>query len=119
MHNFSANVPKRPKMDLNDTWAMNLDKWQYQCEYLASIRKFEAETGVELDAIIAPVAPHATIKHDQYKYVGFSGLVNLLDFTSVVVPVTFADQAVDVEITDFEPANELDAAVQADCTFLI
>lgn len=106
-------------MDLNEVWANNLKKWQYQCEYLAAIREFEAELGTELDAIITPVAPTAAIRHNQYKYVGFTLLVNLLDLTSVVVPVTFADKAVDVQEPNFQPASDMDALVHAECKFSV
>lgn len=39
----------------------------------------------------------------------------MLDFTSVVVPVTFADKAVDVVNGAFKPLTDIDAAVQAEC----
>lgn len=72
--------------------------------------------GRELDAIIAPVAPHAAIRHNQFKYYGYTTIVNLLDFTSVVVPVTFADRDVDVK-NGVEPLSEIDALVQGECKF--
>lgn len=39
-------------------------------------------------------------------------MINLLDFTSVVVPVTFADKKVDVKKEGYEPLNEMDKEVQ-------
>lgn len=109
-------MPRGVKSDLNDTWQLNLDRWQYQCEYLAAIREFEAHIGAELDAIIAPAAPMASAKHQQYKYSGYTSIFNLLDFTSLIVPVTFADKNVDVVAQDFQPTGDLDAGIQKDCT---
>lgn len=108
-------MPRGVKSDLNESWQTNLDRWQYQCEYLAAIREFEARIGTELDAIITPASPMASAKHGQFKYAGYTSIVNLLDLTSVIVPVTFADKNVDVAKQDFQPAGDLDAEIQKDC----
>jgi len=105
------------KADLNEVWDIQLEKWNYQMEYLARIREFEASTGRELDAIIAPITCTAAIRHDQFKYYGYATAINVLDFTSVVVPVTFADKAVDVKPSDFEPLTKIDAAIHAECRY--
>jgi amidase len=103
------------KADTNEVWDIQLKKWKYQCDYLSKIRAFEEKLGRPLDAIIAPITPTAAVRHNQFKYYGYATAVNLLDFTSVVVPVTFADKSVDVADTSYKPISEIDAAVQADC----
>lgn len=100
---------------MTELWALQSKRWKYQCDYLSKIREFEEATGRELDAIIAPITPTAAIRHNQFKYYGYASAVNLLDFTSVVVPVTFADKQVDVRDDTFHPISELDRAVQAEC----
>jgi hypothetical protein len=87
-------------------------------EYLSAIRDFEGKTGRELDAIIAPITPTAAIRHNQFKYYGYATAINVLDFTSVVVPVTFADKNIDVKTADFVPLNDLDALVHQECETL-
>lgn len=109
--------PNLSKVSLNDAWAIQLEKWNYQMEYLAKIREFEAQTGRELDAIVAPAAPTAAIRHNQFKYYGYATAINVLDFTSVVVPVTFADKSVDVMPSGFTPLTDMDATVHAECKF--
>ncbi|KJK93078.1 Acetamidase [Metarhizium anisopliae BRIP 53284] len=104
--------PSLEKLDINEVWQCQLDKWNYQMEYLAAIREFEAKTGRELDAIIAPVPATAAILHNQFKYYGYATVINVLDFTSVVVPVTFADKNIDVKTAGFTPLTDLDATVQ-------
>lgn len=86
-------------------------------EYLGKIREFEEKTGRELDAIIAPITPTAAIRHNQFRYYGYATAINVLDFTSVVVPVTFADKAVDKKPSDFKPLTDMDATVHAECRF--
>jgi amidase len=102
------------KADLNDVWDIHLQKWDYQMQYLSKWRDAEAELGCELDCIIGPISPTAAIRHNQFKYYGYASAINLLDFTSVVVPVTFADSSVDGKRTDYKPLNDLDASVQAE-----
>ncbi|KAH7263835.1 amidase signature domain-containing protein [Fusarium tricinctum] len=106
--------PNLPKLDLNELWDVQLQKWNYQSEYLAKIREVEEKLGKELDAIIAPITATAAIRHNQFKYYGYSTVVNMLDFTSVVVPVTFADENIDEPNNQFNPLTEIDRIVQAE-----
>ena len=111
--------PSLPKLDLNKVWDVNLEKWNYQMEYLAQLRAFEEKLGKELDAIIAPITPTAAIRHNQFKYYGYATAINVLDFTSVVVPVTWANKNIDVASTDFKLLSDMDSEVHAECKTLI
>ncbi|KAL2014079.1 hypothetical protein VTN00DRAFT_1604 [Thermoascus crustaceus] len=104
--------PNIKAVGMNTLWDVQLKKWRYQCEYLEKWRELEAQLGKELDAIIAPITPTAAIRHDQFRYYGYASAINLLDFTSVVVPVTFADKAVDKKKESYQPLNDLDKLVQ-------
>jgi len=104
--------PNMPKMDINELWDVHLQKWDYQCEYLEKWRLFEEQLGRELDAIIAPITSTAAVRHDQYKYYGDATVFNLLDLSSVVVPVTFADKELDKKRMGYKPMNEMDRDVQ-------
>ncbi|TWU78013.1 hypothetical protein ED733_006399 [Metarhizium rileyi] len=52
--------PNLRKLHLNVTWQCQLDEWTHLMEYLSAICDFEAKTGRELDAIIAPIAATAS-----------------------------------------------------------
>jgi amidase len=106
--------PDLPKLSLNELWDIQLQKWNYQSDYLARIREAETKLGKELDAIIAPITPTAAIRHDQFKYYGYATAINVLDFTSVVVPVTFVDKKIDEPNYQFKPLTEIDRTVQAE-----
>jgi hypothetical protein len=84
---------------------------------LEQFRLAEETLGKEIDAIIAPITPTAAVRHNQFKYYGYASAINLLDFTSVVVPVTFADKSVDKKAEGYKPLNELDGIVQAECKY--
>ncbi|KAJ5113584.1 acetamidase [Penicillium angulare] len=106
--------PDLPKADVNEVWDMQLQKWQYQCEYLEKWRQLEDEIGQEIDAIVAPISPTAAIRHDQFRYYGYASIFNLLDLPSVVIPVTFADKDKDPKNEQFQPMGQMDADVQSE-----
>lgn len=64
-----------------------------------------------------PITPTAAVRHNQFKYYGYASAINLLDFTSVVVPVLFADQTIDKKLEGYTPLNELDKKVYAECEY--
>ncbi|RAL61085.1 hypothetical protein DID88_010426 [Monilinia fructigena] len=99
---------------INEIWNVHLKKWAYQCEYLEQFRIIEEKLGREIDAIVAPASPTAAVLHDQFKYYAYTTVVNLLDFTSVIVPVTFADKGVDKKVQGYEALNKIDGVVQND-----
>jgi amidase len=100
-------------IDMNALWDVHSKKWKYQMEYLEQWRAMEASLGKELDAIIAPITPTAAVLHNEFRYYGYASVVNLLDLTSVVVPVTFADKDVDKKLEGYSGLNEEDAGVQS------
>ncbi|CEJ56060.1 Putative Acetamidase [Penicillium brasilianum] len=106
--------PDKEPIDMNQLWDTHLKKWNYQSEYLEKWRELEERQGKELDAIIAPITATAAIRHNQFRYYGYASVINLLDFTSVVVPVTFADKKLDAKNDGYQPLSELDATVQAE-----
>ncbi|KAF7946032.1 uncharacterized protein EAE97_005070 [Botrytis byssoidea] len=108
-----ANTTDTP-LSLNELWDINLQRWAYQCEYLEQFRIMEEKLGREIDAIVAPVSATAAIRHDRFVYYGFTNVINLLDFTSVVVPVLFADKRVDRKKEGYEGLSEVDGVVQGE-----
>jgi amidase len=114
--NFADLInPSLPKFGVDELWGVHLKKWAFQSEYLEQFRLVEETLGKEIDAIIAPITPTAAIRHNQFKYYGYGSAINLLDFMSVVVPVTFADKVIDKKCERYEPLNEMDGKVQAKC----
>ena len=77
--------------------------------YLMSI-----QTGRPIDGIISPVSAMTACRHDTYKYWGYSGVINLLDFSAVSFPVCNVDKALDPIDSSYQPRSELDRAVWAE-----
>ena len=74
----------------------------------------KTSTGQPIDCIIAPLAPYAAARPEKYKWYAYSAFVNGLDYTSVVVPVTYADKSKDKYEDGFKPMNENDQAAYED-----
>ncbi|KAI0396299.1 amidase [Xylariaceae sp. FL0594] len=64
--------------------------------------------GQIIDAIIMPVAPHAAVIPGKYHYVGYTEIVNLLNYSAAVIPVTAADRELDPFDNDYEALNGVD-----------
>jgi len=64
--------------------------------------------GREVDAFIMPVAPHAAVIPGRQVYIGYTEIVNLLDYSAAVIPVTNADKNVDLADASHVPLNDLD-----------
>ncbi|OCL03701.1 amidase [Glonium stellatum] len=97
----------------SDIAAVNVTIRQIRKEYM---EYWNSTTGVTsigrpVDAIIAPLAPFPAARPEKYNYYGYSMFVNLLDYTSVVVPVTVVDKEVDQADVGYEPLDEIDKAV--------
>lgn len=112
-----GELPWPGKVDINELWDVNVQKYAFQCEYLEQIRLAEERLGKEIDAFITPVAPTAAIRHNHFFYYGYSNLINLLDFTSVTVPVTFTDKNIDKKQENYKPLNETDKRMYDECRF--
>jgi amidase len=67
-----------------------------------------AADGREVDAFIMPVAPHAAVIPGRQVYIGYTEIVNLLDYSAAVIPVTNADKGVDLVDASHVPSNDLD-----------
>lgn len=99
----------KEKIDLNAMWDIQIKKYEYQQEYLAIWMERN-----EINAWIHPVAPHAAIRHNQYKYYGYTSVINLLDYPAVVVLVTFAEKEIDIKDLNYKAINDLDMQVHND-----
>ena len=109
MQLFLGSEPWEPgtALELNATVVR---KRQYQKKYLDYWMSTQHITKHKrpIDAIVMPVAPFPAARPEGYDYYGYSMIINLLDYTSVVVPVTTVDKEVDVLPEHHKPLSELD-----------
>ncbi|KAJ5405205.1 hypothetical protein N7465_006489 [Penicillium sp. CMV-2018d] len=89
-------------MTASEISALNVAKREYQKRYMDYWNSTVEVTGTgrPVDALFCPLAPHAAVIPNEYESVGYTGFVNVLDYTSLAIPVTFADKKVDVRSAD-------------------
>lgn len=107
-HHFGLSGEPRPlqvigtqsgvQITASDVAALNVAKREYQKQYMDYWRSTAELTGTgrPVDGLFCPLAPHAAVLPNEYKSVGYSAFVNVLDYTSVAIPVTYADKSIDV-----------------------
>ncbi|KAL2071771.1 hypothetical protein VTL71DRAFT_13006 [Oculimacula yallundae] len=95
---FSAIRCQELSIEGRDSCAAYADYWNSKAE----------SDGQEIDGFIMPVAPHAAVMPGRYLYTGYTEVINLLDYCTIVLPVTKADKSVDIFDHDYIPLNDLD-----------
>lgn len=106
-------VDESNPISISELAALNVAKREYQKQYMDYWNSTAELTGTgrPVDGLICPLAPHAAVIPTQFNYVGYTSFVNILDYTSVALPVTFADRSIDVRAADAsvaEPADHIE-----------
>lgn len=103
-------------MGVNEWWKLAEKKNFLKEKFLEHWRETANATssGEEIDAIISPVWPFAGFEAHAIPFdpINYTVPINLLDCTSVVLPVTTVDVTVDKKEHDYIPTNEDDASVK-------
>ncbi|KAK3711437.1 hypothetical protein LTR37_009616 [Vermiconidia calcicola] len=109
-----ALVLDLPQANAMDIMAVNIEQRDAQKDYMEYWNSTSEQTGTgePVDAIISPLAPFPAARENGYTYYGYSSWVNMLDYTSVVVPVTLVDKNVDKKMENFTPIDETDQKTQ-------
>jgi len=111
--------PESPEYSASDIMKTNIAKRQAQKDYMEYWNSTAELTGTgrPVDAVISPLAPFAAARPEKYTYLTYSSFVNVLDYTSVVVPVTQVDKNVDKKDENFKAVDKVDQETQDTCEF--
>ncbi|KAG5294430.1 amidase [Histoplasma ohiense] len=102
-----------PQLNAQQIAAINVAKREYQKEYLEYWNGTSELTGTgrPVDGFFCPVAPFPAAQRGKANYAGYTVFVNLLDYGSIVIPVTIADKTVDTVDPRYDPLNDMDKAI--------
>lgn len=79
-------------------WEIDKLKGEAQTAYLKKGNKIrDPETGRRVDVLLTPVMPHPAVPRAKCKWVGYTKVRGLLDYTAVVLPGGHVDKNVDYE----------------------
>jgi amidase len=106
---FTASEIAATNVELRALRKEYLDYWNSTAQ--------KTSTGRAVDAIVSPLAPFPAARQGKYSYYGYSTWVNVLDYTSVVVPVTNVDKSVDVRDEGYKAIDDNDQKIQDSCRF--
>lgn len=82
-----------------DTWDHAMKRLDFQAGVLQQWKATATENQRPIDVYLTPVNPSVCPKHGDYqrvRYLGYTGTVNVLDFTACTIPVTFVDETLDL-----------------------
>ncbi|KAK0643850.1 amidase signature domain-containing protein [Cercophora newfieldiana] len=98
----------RQPYDLLDIQDMTIQGLEYEAAYSDYWNSTANDDGQIVDAVIMPAAPHAAVIPGKYYSTSYTSVLNLLNYSVAVIPVTKADKTVDVVDDSYEPLNEID-----------
>ncbi|KAK1835960.1 Acetamidase [Podospora conica] len=98
----------KPPLGLLEIQDLTLQGLDYEAAYSSYWNSTADDDGQIVDAVIMPVAPHAAVIPGEFYHTAYTEVINLLNYSVVVIPVTKADRTVDVVDDSYEPLNELD-----------
>ncbi|KAK9471476.1 amidase signature domain-containing protein [Dipodascopsis tothii] len=104
-------------LNMMELFEFNKDKLEYKTAFLEYMRDLRSPSGKPIDAWLRPVMPSACVPAGKfkYRYLGYTGLLNVLDYPCVVVPTIKCDPAVDVPApAPADDADELEKLTHAD-----
>ncbi|EEH47555.1 uncharacterized protein PADG_03639 [Paracoccidioides brasiliensis Pb18] len=103
----------RPQKNAEQIAAINVAKREYQKLYLEYWNSTADVTGTgrPADGFFCPVAPFPAARRGKTNYVTYTTFVNILDYSSITIPITLADKAVDILELDYKPLNERDKKI--------
>ncbi|PGH09890.1 hypothetical protein AJ80_07600 [Polytolypa hystricis UAMH7299] len=95
-----AFSPGRKPLTLLEAWDLTMKRTDFRALVMKRWNATATDDGRgPIDAYITPVNPSVCPMHEDYKrirYLGYTGSVNLLDFTACTIPVTFVDSQIDL-----------------------
>jgi amidase len=63
-----------------------------------------------------PTTPYASVEHGKFKYVGYTGVYNVVDYSAVTFPCgVTADREKDQVPADYTPLSDLCKETHSDC----
>jgi len=105
------------EISVYENWQLNLSRSNYAIKYLEKWNKTKdiTVTGRPIDGIISPICASPAYPDEFLLSCGYTGIANLLQLSSVILPITRVDLQLD-QITDeyrhIEIASEHDRATK-------
>ncbi|KAK9796947.1 putative Amidase signature domain-containing protein [Seiridium cardinale] len=102
-------VNRGEAISVYEYWQLNRKKWAIQQAYLEKWNRIRSPvTGRAADILIMPPMPHTSVPHGGCRWVGYTKIWNLVDYSALVIPGGKIEQQDKDTVWDFEARNEMD-----------
>lgn len=89
-------------------WQLNRRKWALQQAYLEKWDSIGTSHGRTVDVLLTPPMPHTAVPHKSCRWVGYTKIWNVLDYTALVLPGGAVREEDVGTPWDFAPRGEVD-----------
>ncbi|XXG95131.1 hypothetical protein Hte_001391 [Hypoxylon texense] len=84
-----ALVNKGQPISVYEYWQLNKRKVALQQAYLNKWNNIKSpKTGKQVDVVLMPPMPHTSVPHRSCRWVGYTKIWNVLDYTALVIPAS-------------------------------
>lgn len=105
-----ALIDRAPAISVYEYWQLNKRKVAAQQAYHQMWNDMRSASGQPIDVLLVPTMPHTALPHRGCKWVGYTKLFNVLDYTALSFPAGRASKQLDDKsMRDYVPRNAHDA----------
>lgn len=107
---MQALIDRAPPISVYEYWQINKRKIAAQQAYHTMWDNMRSASGRPVDVLLVPTMPHTALPHRGCRWVGYTKLFNVLDYTALSFPAGKASKDLDGNLpTDYAPRNAHDA----------
>jgi amidase len=111
-----VDEPFRPEMDAYEkaTELGVYDLWQLQIQRTDLLKRYlDQWNKCGIDALLGPTTPYASVPNGTFRYVGYTGIFNIVDYPAISFPTGIvADKGLDTKETDRRALGPVDELIQ-------
>lgn len=102
-------INRAPAISVYEYWQLTKRKLAAQKAYLDRWNNFRSPSGAKLDILLTPTMPHVAVPHRKCRWVGYTKVWNILDYSALSFPAGTVDAQLDkLPEKDYVPRNPLD-----------
>ncbi|KAI0148340.1 amidase [Hypoxylon sp. NC0597] len=104
-----ALINRGQPISVYEYWQINRRKVALQQAYLRKWNETKSpKTGKQVDAVLMPPMPHTAVPHRSSRWVGYTKVWNVLDYSALVIPAGKVASVDSNEPWNYVPRNALD-----------